>query len=92
MSVEFIDKISTAVVMPETKTEYRPFQISHDIDDVLYEMEETGLIPENIGAGKYNIVNEMRGYFGEEKFMEFLQYSMRIWGIELNSLKDIDDE
>jgi hypothetical protein len=90
MSVEFIDKISTAVVMPETKTEYRPYQVSHDIDDVLYEMEETGLIPEM--KGDYNIVNEMRGYFGEEKFMEFLEYSMRVWGIELNSLKDIDDE
>lgn len=90
MGVEFIDKISTAVVMPETKTEYRPFQISYDIDDVLYEMEERGLLPEAIGD--YNIVNEMRGYFGEEKFYEFLQYSMRVWGIELDSLKDIDDE
>jgi hypothetical protein len=90
MSVEFIDKISTAVVLPETKTEYRPYQISYDIDDVLFEMEETGLIPEM--KGQYNIVNEMRGYFGEEKFKEFLEYSMRVWGIELNSLKDIDDE
>ena len=90
MSVEFIDKISTAVVLPETKTEYRPYQVSLDIDDVLFEMEETGLIP--IMKGDYNIVNELRGYFGEEKFMEFLQYSMRIWGIELDSLKDVDDE
>jgi hypothetical protein len=90
MGVEFIDKISTAVVLPETKTEYRPYQISYDIDDVLYEMEERGLLPEALGD--YNIVNEMRGYFGEEKFMEFLQYSMRVWGIELDCLKDIDDE
>ena len=90
MGVEFIDKISTAVVLPETKTEYTPYQISYDIDDVLYEMEERGLLPEALGD--YNIVNEMRGYFGEEKFMEFLEYSMRVWGIELNSLKDIDDE
>jgi len=90
MGVEFIDKISTAVVMPETKTEYRPYQISYDIDDVLYEMEERGLLPEALSD--YNIVNEMRGYFGEEKFMEFLQYSMRVWGIELDCLKDIDDE
>jgi len=90
MGVEFIDKISTAVVMPETKTEYRPYQISYDIDDVLYEMEERGLLPEALGD--YNIVNEMRGYFGEEKFMEFLQYSMRVWGIELDCLKGDNDE
>ena len=90
MGVEFIDKISTAVVLPETKTEYRPYQISYDIDDVLYEMEERGLLPEALGD--YNIVSEMRGYFGEEKFMEFLQYSMRIWGIELDCLKGYDDE
>jgi len=37
-------------------------------------------------------VNEMRGYFGEEKFMEFLQYSMRVWGIELDCLKGDNDE
>jgi len=37
-------------------------------------------------------VNEMRGYFGEEKFMEFLKYSMRVWGVELSSLKDVDTE
>jgi hypothetical protein len=90
MGVEFIDKISTAVVLPETKTEYRPYQISYDIDDVLYEMEERGLLPEALGD--YNIVNEMRGYFGEEKFMEFLQYSMRVWGIELDCLKGDNDE
>ena len=90
MGVEFIDKISTAVVLPETKTEYRPFQISYDIDDVLYEMEERGLLPEVIGD--YNIVNEMRSYFGEEKFFEFLEYSMRVWGIELDCLKGDNDE
>ena len=90
MGVEFIDKISTAVVLPETKTEYRPYQISYHIDDVLYEMEERGLLPEALGD--YNIVNEMRGYFGEEKFMEFLEYSMRVWGIELDCLKGDNDE
>ncbi len=90
MSVEFIDKISTAVVFGKTKMTYEAPKVSYDIDEVLFEMEETGLIPEM--KGPYNIVNEMRGYFGEEKFMEFLQYSMRIWGIELNSLKDVDDE
>ena len=90
MSVEFIDSIKTAVVFGKTKMEYHVPKVSYDIDDVLYEMEERGLLPEALGD--YNIVNEMRGYFGEEKFMEFLQYSMRIWGIELNVLEDIDDE
>ena len=90
MSVEFIDSIKTAVVFGNTKMEYHVPKVSYDIDDVLYEMEERGLLPEALGD--YNIVNEMRGYFGEEKFMEFLQYSMRVWGIELNSLKDVDDE
>ena len=90
MSVEFIDKISTAVVFGKTKMEYHVPKVSYDIDNALFEMEEYGLIPEM--KGQYNIVNELRGYFGEEKFMEFLQYSMRIWGIELNVLEDIDDE
>ena len=88
MSVEYIDKIKTAVVFGKTKMEYHVRKVSYDIDDVLYEMEERGLLPEALGD--YNIVNEMRGYFGEEKFMEFLQYSMRVWGIELDSLKDVD--
>ena len=82
--------MNKTITFGNTKMEYHVPNVSYDIDDVLYEMEETGLIPEM--KGQYNIVNEMRGYFGEEKFMEFLQYSMRIWGIELNSLKDVDDE
>jgi hypothetical protein len=90
MSVEFIDKISTAVVFGNTKMEYHVPKVSYDIDDVLYEMEERGLLPEALGD--YNIVSEMRGYFGEEKFMEFLQYSMRVWGIELDCLKGDKDE
>ena len=90
MSVEYIDKIKTAVVLGKTKMTYDVPKVSYDIDDVLYEMEERGLLPEVIGD--YNIVNEMRCYFGEEKFYEFLEYSMRVWGIELDSLKDIDDE
>ena len=90
MSVEYIDKIKTAVVLGKTKMTYEAPKVSYDIDDVLYEMEERGLLPEVIGD--YNIVNEMRSYFGEEKFYEFLEYSMRVWGIELDCLKDIDDE
>ena len=55
------------------------------IDNILAEMEELGLIPEE--KGKYNIVNEIRSYFGEEKFFEFLEYSMRVWDIKIESLK-----
>ena len=82
--------MNKTITFGNTKMEYHVPKVSYDIDDVLYEMEERGLLPEALGD--YNIVNELRGYFGEEKFMEFLQYSMRIWGIELNSLKDVDDE
>jgi len=81
---------TTEIVLGKTKMKYHVPEVSYNIDDVLYEMEETGLIP--IMKGSYNIVNEMRGYFGEEKFMEFLKYSMRIWGVELSSLEDVDTE
>ena len=90
MSVEYIDKIKTAVVLGKSRMEYSVPKVSYNIDDVLYEMEERGLLPEALGD--YNIVNEMRSYFGEEKFYEFLEYSMRVWGIELDSLKDIDND
>lgn len=82
--------MNKTIMFGKTKMEYHVPKVSYDIDDVLFEMEERGLLPEALGD--YNIVNEMRGYFGEEKFMEFLQYSMRIWGIELDSLKDVNDE
>ena len=81
---------TTEIVLGKTKMKYHVPEVSYNIDDVLYEMEESGLIPEMKGA--YNIVNEMRGYFGEEKFMEFLEYSMRVWGIELDCLKGDEDE
>ena len=90
MSVEYIEKIKTAVVLGKTKMTYEVPKVSYDIDDVLYEMEERGLLPQALGD--YNIVNEMRGYFGEEKFFEFLEYSMRVWGIELDCLKGDEDE
>ena len=82
--------MNKTIMFGNTKMEYSAPKISYDIDDVLYEMEETGLIPEM--KGPYNIVNEMRSYFGEEKFMEFLEYSNRVWGNNLASLRDIDEE
>ena len=82
--------MNKTITFGNTKMEYSAPKISYDIDDVLYEMEETGLIPEM--KGPYNIVNELRSYFGEEKFMEFLEYSNRVWGNNLASLRDIDEE
>ena len=90
MSVLLFNGFKNDVVLGKTKMTYEAPKVSYDIDDVLYEMEERGLLPEALGD--YNIVNEMRGYFGEEKFMEFLEYSMRVWGIELDSLKGDEDE
>ena len=81
---------TTEIVLGKTKMKYHVPEVSYNIDDVLYEMEETGLIPEM--KGSYNIVNEMRSYFGEEKFMELLKYSNRVWGNELASLRDIDED
>ena len=81
---------TTEIVLGKTKMKYHVPEVSYNIDDVLYEMEETGLIPEM--KGSYNIVNEMRSYFGEEKFMELLKYSNRVWGNELDSLRDIDED
>lgn len=92
MSVEYIDSIKTAVVLGKTRMEYSVPKVSYDVDDVLYEMEETGLIPVNMGQGAYNIVNELRSYMGDEKFMEFLEYSNRVWGNDLSSLRDRDEE
>ena len=69
--------MNKTIMFGNTKMEYSAPKVSYDIDDVLYEMEETGLIPEM--KGTYNIVNEMRCYFGEEKFMEFLEYSCLLY-------------
>ena len=65
--------------------QYKDIMTGLPIDYILAEMEELGLIPEE--KGKYNIVNEIRSYFGEEKFFEFLEYSMRVWDIKIESLK-----
>lgn len=65
--------------------QYKDIMTGLPIDNILAEMEELGLIPEE--KGKYNIVNEIRSYFGEEKFLEFLEYSMRVWDIKIESLK-----
>jgi len=90
MSVLLFNGFKNDVVLGKTKMTYEVPKVSYDIDDVLYEMEERGLLPQALGD--YNIVNEMRGYFGEEKFYEFLEYSMRVWGIELDCLKGDNDE
>ena len=57
-----------------------------EIDDILYTFEETGLIP-TINTD-YNIIDECRSYFGEEKFLAFLKHSSRMWNIELPDDED----
>jgi len=46
---------TTEIVLGKTKMKYHVPEVSYNIDDVLYEMEESGLIPEM--KGPYNIVN-----------------------------------
>ena len=57
-----------------------------EIDDILFTFGETGLIP-TINTD-YNIIDEMRSYIGEEKFLAFLKYSSKMWGIELPDDED----
>ena len=45
------------------------------IDNIMFEMEEMNLIP--MMKGDFNIVNEMRSHFGEEKFLDFLKDTVR---------------
>lgn len=57
-----------------------------EIDDILYVFEECGYIPQIDTS--FNIIDECRSYFGEEKFLAFLKYSSRMWGIELPDDED----
>ena len=60
--------------------------VYQEIDDILFTFEECNLIPTI--TGEYNIIDEMRSYIGEEKFLAFLKYSSRMWGIELPGDED----
>ena len=53
------------------------------IDNIMFEMEEMNLIPMMKGA--FNIVNEMRSHFGEEKFLDFLKDTVRVWDMNIET-------
>jgi len=50
------------------------------IDSIMFQMEEMDMIPTNgIAFIDSNIVDEMRSHFGEEKFLDFLKDTVRVW-------------
>ena len=53
------------------------------IDNIMFEMEEMNLIP--MMKGDFNIVNEMRSHFGEEKFLDFLKDTVRVWDMNIET-------
>ena len=53
------------------------------IDNIMFEMEEMNLSP--MMKGDFNIVNEMRSHFGEEKFLDFLKDTVRVWDMNIET-------
>ena len=51
------------------------------IEAVLYEMEDIGLV-DDIYTSKFNMINEMRCWMGEEKFYKFLEQMVWDWEFE----------
>jgi len=47
----------------------------------MFQMEEQGLIP--LIKGQFNIVDEIRAHFGEEKFLDFLKDTVKLWEINI---------
>jgi len=56
-------------------------EIAKEIDEIMFQMEEQGLIP--LIKGQFNIVDEIRVHFGEEKFLDFLKDTVKLWGINI---------
>jgi hypothetical protein len=56
-------------------------EIAKEIDEIMFQMEEQGLIP--LIKGQFNIVDEIRAHFGEEKFLDFLKDTVKLWGINI---------
>ena len=50
------------------------------IENVLCEMEDIGLV--NIDISKFNMINELRWYMGDEDFYKFLKKICRVWDFE----------
>jgi len=45
----------------------------------------TGQIDNPMMKGDFNIVNEMRSHFGEEKFLDFLKDTVRVWDMNIET-------
>jgi len=56
-------------------------EIAKEIDEIMFQMEEQGLIP--LIKGQFNIVDEIRTHFGEEKFLDFLKDTVKLWEINI---------
>jgi hypothetical protein len=56
-------------------------EIAKEIDEIMFQMEEQGLIP--LIKGQFNIVDEIRVHFGEEKFLNFLKDTVKLWEINI---------
>jgi len=56
-------------------------EIAKEIDEIMFQMEEQGLIP--LIKGQFNIVDEIRAHFGEEKFLDFLKDTVKLWEINI---------
>ena len=50
------------------------------IENVLCEMEDIGLV--NVDTSKFNMINELRWYMGDEDFYKFLEKICRVWDFE----------
>ena len=62
---------------------YEMTNTTGQIDNIMFEMEEMNLIP--MMKGDFNIVNEMRSHFGEEKFLDFLKDTVRVWDMNIET-------
>ena len=52
------------------------------IEQVMDELEDTGMISSPDNNDRYDMLREVRSYMGEFEFYKFLEYSMRVWGFE----------
>ena len=50
------------------------------IENVLCEMEDIGLV--DVDTSKFNMINELRRWMGEEEFYKFLDQLVRRWDFE----------
>ena len=52
------------------------------IEQVMDELEDTGMVSSPDNNDRYDMLKEVRSYMGEFEFYKFLEYSMQVWGLE----------